>query len=111
MSRPKFHAGIKKSQSGCRVRESCGRYGKKSELCSRLAAEVGRRMQTYGPMIPPKQDSDASRGVLAPNVRGIMLNGKFHKNEVSRPVTAEAARMALDIVGETSRTRAHACAQ
>merc|ERR1719247_2212606 len=35
------------------------RYGKKSELCSRLAAEVGRRMQTYGPMIPPKQDSDA----------------------------------------------------
>ena len=40
--------------------QSCGRYGKKSELCSRLAAEVGRRMQVYGPMIPPKLDPETT---------------------------------------------------
>jgi vacuolar protein sorting-associated protein 45 len=36
------------------------RYAKKSELCSRLAAEVNRRMQAYSPMIPPKEDPEAN---------------------------------------------------
>jgi vacuolar protein sorting-associated protein 45 len=40
------------------------RYGKKSELCSRLAAEVGRRMQVYGPMIPPKLDPETTDVLL-----------------------------------------------